>query len=34
MIQKKNKEAQKLEEYSTLRADGLGISEKMLGEDI
>lgn len=34
MIQKKNKEAQKLEEYSTLRQDGLGYSEKMLTEDI
>jgi len=34
MIDKKKKEASKLEDYSTLRLDGLNCSEKMLAEDI
>jgi len=34
MIDKKKKESSKLEDYSTLRQDGLHCSEKMLAEDI
>lgn len=34
MIDKKKKESSKLEDYSTLRLDGLNCSEKMLAEDI
>ena len=33
-MKKKKSESSKLEEYSTLRADGLNYSEKMLAEDI